>query len=218
MATTTLNKTNEMSMTPEQILYIKRMQMLHFQKALLNQMSINKTVNPQAVCNVQSTNTTNVDIKYKTELCKTFSQKGTCAYGAKCRFAHGKSELCSKEVGGKKYKLKECASFYTNGTCCYGSRCHFKHEERKINEVDRQYYTYLNSLISTYFTEEASVDDLSALISGIGKNIKMSNIMDEKLPFLRKASVDSHMSDCNTSTSSEGAISKSNVSRFAFAQ
>lgn len=28
-------------------------------------------------------------VKYKTELCKTFSEKGYCPYGRKCRFAHG---------------------------------------------------------------------------------------------------------------------------------
>ena len=34
-----------------------------------------------------------IDPKYKTELCKTFSDTGICPYGDKCRFAHGKEEL-----------------------------------------------------------------------------------------------------------------------------
>ena len=30
-------------------------------------------------------------VKYKTELCRTFEEKGSCPYGHRCRFAHGKS-------------------------------------------------------------------------------------------------------------------------------
>lgn len=30
-------------------------------------------------------------LKYKTELCRTFEEKGACPYGQKCRFAHGKN-------------------------------------------------------------------------------------------------------------------------------
>ena len=38
------------------------------------------------------------DPKYKTELCKTFSETGKCPYGFKCRFAHGKEELSKKTL------------------------------------------------------------------------------------------------------------------------
>ena len=213
--TTTFTKTTEMNMTPEQILYIKRMQMLHFQKAIFDQMNAKQTLNPVNAINTQSTTSSTSDIKYKTELCKTFSQKGICAYGSKCRFAHGKTELCTKDLGQKKYKLKECASFYNNGTCCYGNRCHFKHEERKINELERQYFSHLNGLISLKYSEESSVEDLINIISGKETTNKMTLLMDEKLPFMRRVSVDS---DCNTSTSSAGVGIKSNTSRFAFAQ
>lgn len=30
---------------------------------------------------------------YKTELCRSWEEKGTCRYGAKCQFAHGEDEL-----------------------------------------------------------------------------------------------------------------------------
>ena len=50
------------------------------------------------------------DPKYKTELCKTFSETKQCPYGSKCRFAHGKDELFSKNKGNN-YKKKECKSF-----------------------------------------------------------------------------------------------------------
>jgi hypothetical protein len=87
-----------------------------------------------------------VDPKYKTELCKSFTESGFCAYGNKCRFAHGKTELFDKIVNCKKYKQKECLSFFKNGYCCYGSRCHFKHEERKLFQIERSYHTMLLSI------------------------------------------------------------------------
>jgi hypothetical protein len=84
------------------------------------------------------------DPKYKTELCKSFTETSFCAYGNKCRFAHGRNELFDKIVNCKKYKQKECLSFFKNKYCCYGSRCHFKHEERKLPQIERSFYT--NSL------------------------------------------------------------------------
>jgi hypothetical protein len=83
------------------------------------------------------------DPKYKTEMCKSWSESGFCAYGNKCRFAHGKSELFEKIVACKNYKQKDCMSFFKNKYCCYGSRCHFRHQERKIQEMHRSYYNYL---------------------------------------------------------------------------
>lgn len=31
--------------------------------------------------------------RYKTELCKSYTETGNCRYGAKCQFAHGKEEI-----------------------------------------------------------------------------------------------------------------------------
>ncbi len=102
------------------------------------------------------------DPKYKTELCKSWSESGFCAYGNKCRFAHGKHEMFQKNINSKKYKQKECMSFFKNGYCCYGSRCHFRHEERKLKEINRSYFThllkfydmdYLNESLNEYSSE-----------------------------------------------------------------
>ena len=41
----------------------------------------------------------NLDMKYKTEICKKFQTNGKCPYGEKCRFAHGKQELITKLKG-----------------------------------------------------------------------------------------------------------------------
>ena len=79
------------------------------------------------------------DPKYKTELCKTFSETKQCPYGKKCRFAHGKEELLSKNKGNN-YKKKECKSFSELGYCLYGSRCSFKHNEIKLQNIKLPFY------------------------------------------------------------------------------
>lgn len=88
------------------------------------------------------------DPKYKTELCKSYTEKEFCVYGNKCRFAHGKEELFQKAINHPKYKIKRCISFFQNSYCSYGSRCHFQHDERKINQTFRSYYSYALSLYS----------------------------------------------------------------------
>lgn len=84
-----------------------------------------------------------IDPKYKTELCKTFSEKKSCPYGTKCRFAHGKGELFQKTINTKMYKQKNCMSFFNNHFCAYGSRCYFKHDERKVEEINQSLYHHV---------------------------------------------------------------------------
>eukprot|EP00727_Mastigamoeba_balamuthi_P002475 m51a1_g12224 putative zinc finger (1315) ;mRNA; r:50828-56876 len=63
---------------------------------------------------------------YKTELCRSFAETGTCRYGSKCQFAHGKEEL--RQVSRHpRYKTEICKTFHTIGTCRYGTRCRFIH-------------------------------------------------------------------------------------------
>ncbi|KAM8954510.1 mRNA decay activator protein ZFP36-like [Pelodytes ibericus] len=64
--------------------------------------------------------------RYKTELCRTFSETGTCKYGTKCQFAHGHMEL-REPNRHPKYKTELCHKFYLYGECPYGSRCNFIH-------------------------------------------------------------------------------------------
>jgi hypothetical protein len=82
------------------------------------------------------------DPKYKTELCKSWSETGFCVYGNKCRFAHGRHELSIKPMDTGKYKMKECNSFKELGYCMYGTRCNFKHDERTMDSIDRSYYYF----------------------------------------------------------------------------
>jgi len=74
---------------------------------------------------------------YKTELCRSFEEQGSCRYGKKCQFAHSLKELRSIQRHPK-YKTEMCDSFHTSGYCPYGSRCHFIHnlEEEKSPEIE----------------------------------------------------------------------------------
>ncbi|KAJ8256991.1 hypothetical protein COCON_G00191430 [Conger conger] len=67
--------------------------------------------------------------RYKTELCRSFQENGSCKYGSKCQFAHGESELRGL-YRHPKYKTEACRTFYNFGYCPYGTRCHFLHEEK----------------------------------------------------------------------------------------
>ncbi|KAG9264849.1 mRNA decay activator protein ZFP36L1-like isoform X1 [Astyanax mexicanus] len=64
--------------------------------------------------------------RYKTELCRTFSERGVCKYGSKCQFAHGHDELRGINRHPK-YKTEPCRTFHSIGFCPYGIRCHFVH-------------------------------------------------------------------------------------------
>jgi len=77
----------------------------------------------------------NVDIEaeltkqnlYKTELCQSWMETGTCRYGTKCQFAHGKHEQ-RPVIRHPKYKTEVCKTFSTTGQCPYGKRCRFVHQ------------------------------------------------------------------------------------------
>ncbi|PRP81014.1 hypothetical protein PROFUN_11166 [Planoprotostelium fungivorum] len=64
---------------------------------------------------------------YKTELCRSFQETGSCRYGHKCQFAHGAHEL-RPVLRHPKYKTEICKSFTATGSCTYGNRCRFIHQ------------------------------------------------------------------------------------------
>ncbi|XP_054455311.1 mRNA decay activator protein ZFP36 [Anoplopoma fimbria] len=76
--------------------------------------------------------------RYKTELCRSFSESGLCKYGGKCQFAHGLDELRDLNRHPK-YKTEPCRTFHTIGFCPYGIRCHFVHnnEEEMKHSLSR---------------------------------------------------------------------------------
>lgn len=72
-----------------------------------------------------------ISTRYKTELCRTYEESGTCKYGTKCQFAHGLDELRGLSRHPK-YKTEPCRTFHTIGFCPYGARCHFIHNADEL--------------------------------------------------------------------------------------
>ena len=67
-----------------------------------------------------------MDCRWKTELCRSWEEKGSCRYGVKCQFAHSAAEL-RPVTRHSKFKTEACRSFMTTGVCPYGARCVFRH-------------------------------------------------------------------------------------------
>ncbi len=70
---------------------------------------------------------------YKTEMCRTFEETGTCKYGTKCQFAHDQSELRTLQRHPR-YKTEICKTFWEQGNCPYGKRCCFIHTENEVRQ------------------------------------------------------------------------------------
>ncbi|XP_040901408.1 mRNA decay activator protein ZFP36L1 isoform X2 [Toxotes jaculatrix] len=94
-------------------------------------------ISPTAL-NTISSSTSSSSSRYKTELCRSFTENGLCKYGGKCQFAHGPEELRDLNRHPK-YKTEPCRTFHTIGFCPYGIRCHFVHnnEEEKKHSFSR---------------------------------------------------------------------------------
>ncbi|KAM3616676.1 uncharacterized protein V6R79_021571 [Siganus canaliculatus] len=98
-------------------------------------------VSPTALSNSSSSSSSSVSSsssRYKTELCRSYTESGLCKYGGKCQFAHGAEELRDLNRHPK-YKTEPCRTFHTIGFCPYGMRCHFVHnnEEEKKHSFSR---------------------------------------------------------------------------------
>jgi len=74
--------------------------------------------------------------KYKTELCKHFSETGTCKWADKCRFAHGTEEIHLKTHINLQYKTKLCENFFNKGFCPYGHRCQYQHDNSRVTVLE----------------------------------------------------------------------------------
>ncbi|KAI0823072.1 hypothetical protein BC628DRAFT_1409365 [Trametes gibbosa] len=70
---------------------------------------------------------------YKTELCRSWEEKGSCRYGAKCQFAHGEEELRKVQRHPKVSDYHAFRTFWVSGSCPYGKRCCFIHTELPAN-------------------------------------------------------------------------------------
>lgn len=71
---------------------------------------------------------------YKTELCRSWEEFGSCRYGSKCQFAHGREELRPVQRHPK-YKTEMCRTYASTGTCPYGTRCRFIHQSAALAQL-----------------------------------------------------------------------------------
>ncbi|KAK9766312.1 hypothetical protein K7432_004688 [Basidiobolus ranarum] len=74
---------------------------------------------------------------YKTEMCRSFEETGSCRYGEKCQFAHGASDLRVVKRHPR-YKTQYCRTYWEQGCCPYGKRSCFIHSEEEISGLDSQ--------------------------------------------------------------------------------
>ena len=88
------------------------------------------------LCNVSfndiqnSKNTSKVDTsRYKTTMCRSFSQSGSCRYGKKCQFAHGEYELQPVQQ-----KVVKPSSWQIENENHYSGRWHQKNVNFALNE------------------------------------------------------------------------------------
>ena len=76
---------------------------------------------------------------YKTELCRSWEEKGTCRYGAKCQFAHGEEEL------RKVTRHPKVSGRHANATTAY--ICRLSQYKTEICRVSPCYSSFVNNLI-----------------------------------------------------------------------
>ncbi|XP_040902003.1 mRNA decay activator protein ZFP36L1 [Toxotes jaculatrix] len=96
----------------------------------LSNTSLSSTASPSA--SKPPAPSPHISTRYKTELCRTYEESGTCKYGTKCQFAHGLDELRGLSRHPK-YKTEPCRTFHTIGFCPYGARCHFIHNADELH-------------------------------------------------------------------------------------
>ena len=140
------------------------------------------------------------DQKYKTELCKSFTEIGFCAYGNKCRFAHGKNELFDRIIICQKYKEKDCISFFNTGYCCYGSRCHFKHDERNLSQITKNFYAKKLNNLKVFSNKDIwtiPIDNISSSIKNINKNVPLFIYINNHKNIIRKNKFNNDLSNNN---------------------
>mmetsp|Transcript_9253 Transcript_9253/g.13671 ORF Transcript_9253/g.13671 Transcript_9253/m.13671 type:complete len:736 (-) Transcript_9253:240-2447(-) len=76
-------------------------------------------------------------LRYKTELCREYSNNSTCAFGNACHYAHGESELRRNRLVDLRdaglvdlatHRVKLCFDWCATGDCPFGNRCRDIHD------------------------------------------------------------------------------------------
>lgn len=138
--------------------------------------------------------------RYKTELCRQFSESGDCKYGDKCQFAHGFHEL--KDVKRHpRYKTDLCKTFHSKGFCPYGPRCHFIHEiAEKRDQLKKE--TPLSPLkVSRALVRPSEQLPSELHVNQLAKTVNQLSMSDEF-----------SFSSCGSSNASSGSVSPTSSS------
>ncbi|XP_023667886.1 mRNA decay activator protein ZFP36L1 [Paramormyrops kingsleyae] len=125
--------------------------------------------------------TSPLSTRYKTELCRTYEESGTCKYDTKCQFAHGIEELRGLNRHPK-YKTEPCRTFHTIGFCPYGSRCHFIHNaDEQLHQLRERLPILLNGFQSVQQHVTSSKASLLSFLSSPGTPELLSPAFSEYL-------------------------------------
>lgn len=108
---------------------------------------------------------------YKTELCRSWEETGSCRYGGKCQFAHGRDEL-RPVMRHPKYKTEVCRTFAQSGACPYGTRCRFIHYRVPTRSVCGTLIAGAHNVIPTDWSPETASGSARAASAGEGTSAR----------------------------------------------
>ena len=108
---------------------------------------------------------------YKTELCRSWEETGSCRYGGKCQFAHGRDEL-RPVMRHPKYKTEVCRTFAQSGACPYGTRCRFIHYRVPTRSVCGTLIAGAHNVIPTDWSPETASGSPRAASAGEGTSAR----------------------------------------------
>jgi butyrate response factor 1 len=108
---------------------------------------------------------------YKTELCRSWEETGSCRYGGKCQFAHGRDEL-RPVMRHPKYKTEVCRTFAQSGACPYGTRCRFIHYRVPTRSVCGTLIAGAHNVIPTNWSPETASASARAASAGEGTSAR----------------------------------------------
>ena len=137
--------------------------------------------------------------RYKTELCRQFSENGECKYGDKCQFAHGFVDL--KDVNRHpKYKTDFCKTFHSKGFCPYGPRCHF------IHDLSEKFDSQIPNVVTT---PNSNKSQLNAAAVSAAADLLLASKIKQHQNEMDKNQIDDYVMSLSILSNSSSSLSPS---------